>query len=433
MIPRAFVSALLVATFGVAACSSDSNSAAPADPGGSHAGGGDPGGSHAGGSDLGGGHAGGSDPGAGGDDQAQAGEQGEPGEGGSGAGEADPGASGAGPTVTGDVPAELVGIWQETRASAGDYSNSWGENFSITSGFSVELRIRENGEYYYANSASGVRSCGQVTYLDQSTGYAVLDDDMLILHPSERRLEVLDCAKSDARTLPNDPIELHITKFQEARHFYGGLRTYSMEMEGGPQPYYLTLLNRAPLAQPEQPEQPADFELGTSDASGMQGLWTPDPGTDTNFFNATSGEYYFPKPNGAAHHWLRFDVGSAAYETAVALQQINSDGACKSDIIYYESGDARFATTDDVGGQGVHFVGHVRLEGKAARLIVNIRDCAPDDQVLIYDVPPQLSYYRWIWFKDSPDRITMDCGTFPQSEMQSTLCRDLQTSFTRRE
>ena len=117
----------------------------------------------------------------------------------------------------------------------------------------------------------------------------------------------------------------------------------------------------------------------------------------------------------------------------MALRQINSDGACKSDIIYYETGEARFATTDDVGGGGVHFVGNLRLEGTAARLIVNIRDCAPDNQVLIYDVPPQVSYYRWIWFKNAPERITMDCGTFPQSEMQSTLCRDLQTSLYRRE
>ena len=420
MIPRVFVSALLVATFGVAACSSDANIAPPPGSGGGQAGGGQAGGSQAGGSDPGAGESG-----AGGGDQGQAGQDEQ--------GQGDAGASGAGPTVTGDVPAELVGIWQETRASAGDYSNNWGENFSITSGFSVELRIRENGEYYYANSASGVRSCGQVTYLDQSTGYAVLDGDMLILHPSERRLEVLDCVKKDARTLPNDPIELRITGFREARHFYGGLRTYAMEMEGGPQPYSLTLLNRAPLAEPEQPEQPADFVLGTSNAAGMQGLWTPDPGTDTHFFNATNGEYYLPEPNGASHQWLRFDAGSSAYETAVALRQINSDGACKSDIIYYETGEARFATTDDVGGQGVHFVGHLRLKGTAARLIVNIRDCAPDDEVLIYDVPPQISYYRWIWFKQAPEHMTMDCGTFPQSEMQSTLCHNLQTSLYRRE
>src|SRR6187402_1690891 len=386
MILRVFVLALLVATFGVAGCSSDSN-IAPAGSGGSDAGagGGDQG--QAGEGDQ--GQAGGGDQGqAGGGHQGQAGggDQGRAGEGDQGqAGEGNSGASGAGPTVTGDVPAELVGIWQETRASAGDYHNSWGENFSITSGFSVELRIRENGEYYYANSASGVRSCGQVTYLDHSTGYAVLDGDVLILHPSQRLLEVLDCTTNDVRTLANDPIELRITNFKEARHFYGGLRTYAMEMEGGPQPYYLTLLNRAPLAEPEQPAQPADFVLGTADAGGMQGLWTPDPGTDTKFFNPTTGEYYFPTPNGASHHWLRFDAGSHAYETAVALRQINSDGACKSDIIYYETGEARFATTDDVGGGGVHFVGNLRLEGTAARLIVNIRDCAPDNEVLIYD------------------------------------------------
>jgi len=363
----------------------------------------------------------------GGAQQTQAGEA-PIGEGGSEAGQA-----GAGPV--GAVPAELVGIWQETRATGGDYVNSWGDNFSVTSGFSVGLRIRETGEYYFEHFASGVRDCGQVSYLDHSTGFAVLDGNTLTLHPTRRSLDVQDCSSSNSgeRELPNDPIALTIG-LEESRHFYSGLRTYRMNVEGGPQPFQLTLLHRPPLAEPAQPEQPADFVLGSSGPfAELQGLWVPASGTDSNFFDPATGKFYLPELNGSQHQWLRF--AGSAYETAVALQSINAEGVCKSDVIYYEQGEALFEVLEDIGGEGVHFIGHARLQATAARLIVNIRECGPDDAVLTYDVAPQLSYYRWLYFSPGapPERITMDCGTFPQSEWQTMLCDTVQTSLYRRE
>lgn len=429
---KGFVLALSIGTLGVVVSCSGSGGDDPTSPGD---GGSDTGGPGDGGSAPGDGGAnqgqGGSAPGDGGADQGQGGSA--PGEGGSAAGQAgDKGQGGTGPDPSGDIPAELVGIWQQTRASAGDYMNAYGQNFSITSGFSVELRIRETGEYYFAHSASGVRDCGQVTYLDHSTGFAVLDGTTLVLQPTEHVLERLDCAISGEQTLPNDPITFSIG-LEESSHFYSGLRTYQMNVEGGPHPFELTLLHRPPLADPEQPEQPADFVLGSSGPfEEMQGLWVADTGTDSDFFDPSTGMFYFPELNGSPHQWIRFE--GAAYETAVALQNINDEGACKSDIIYYEQGEARFEALEDVGGQGSHFVGHALLAATAARLIVNVRECAPDNQVLTYDLPPQQSYYRWIFFTaaSANESITMDCGTFPKSEWQSTLCRNDLTGFRRR-
>lgn len=335
--------------------------------------------------------------------------------------------------TVGDVPEELVGIWQETRASGGDYVNGWGDDFKVTSGFNVQLRIRATGEYYFAHFASGVRDCGPVSYLDHSTGSAVVEGNTLILRPTQRSLEVQDCSKSGVQALANDPIPLTIA-LKESRSLYGGLRTYVMDVEGGAQPFQLRLLHRPPLAEPPQPEQPADFVLGEAGPfEELQGLWVPSTGTDSNFFDPETGKYYLPELNGSPHQWLRFR--GSAYETAVALQNIESEGVCKSDVIYYEQGQGRFDVQEDVGGQGVHFVGHVRLQATAARLIVTIRECGPDDAVLTYDLPPQLSYYRWIYFSPSapPESVTMDCAAFPQSEWQTLLCDHEQTTFYRRE
>lgn len=351
----------------------------------------------------------------------------------SGAGDCGSGPDPSGAGASGEVPEELVGIWQETRASGGDYVNSWGDNFRVSSGFSVQLRIRATGEYYFAHFASGVRDCGPVSYLDHSTGSAVLEGNTLILRPKKRSLEVQDCSKTGVQELATDPIPFSIA-LKESRSLYGGLRTYIMSVEGGPQPFQLRLLHRPPLAEPPQPEQPDDFVLGDSGPfEELQGLWVPSTGTDSNFFDPGTGQYYLPELNGSPHQWLRFQGGD--YETAVALQNIESEGVCKSDVIYYEQGHGRFAVQEDIGGQGVHFVGHLRLQATAARLIVSIRECGPDDAVLSYDLPPQLSYYRWIYFSPGapPESMTMDCAAFAQSEWQTLLCDREQTTFYRRE
>lgn len=79
-----------------------------------------------------------------------------------------PGEGGTGSSEIGAVPEELVGIWQETRASGGDYTNNYGEDFSATSGFSVQLRISEDGSYRWSHYAAGVApNCAHVSYFDR--------------------------------------------------------------------------------------------------------------------------------------------------------------------------------------------------------------------------------------------------------------------------
>jgi hypothetical protein len=209
--------------------------------------------------------------------------------------------------------------------------------------------------------------------------------------------------------------------------YYGGLRTYVMSVEGGPHPLSLTPLHRPPLAEPPQPAQAADFSLG-EDApfTELQGLWVAHAtGTEAGFFNPETGAHYFPELNGSPHQWLRFVDGQ--YETAVALQNLNPEGVCKSDLIYYEQGNALLQVLEDVQGQGNHFVGHVRLEATAARLIVRVRECDQDDAAYEYDVPRQLSYYRWIYFSPAnpPESFQMLCE-FEKSEWQATLREDTQ-------
>jgi len=341
------------------------------------------------------------------------------------------GGSGGG-GVTGAVPAELVGVWQETRASGGTYESAYGSTFEVTSGFSVQLKISSNGAYYFAHFAEGASiDCQTVSYFDQSVGTVVLDGNVLTFHPSERRLDITDCADSGSQDLPNDPFSFDVS-LEESNHYYGGLRTYKMHMEGGAQPLDVTLLVRPPVAEPTEPAQPDGFALGTvGPFQELQGLWVPSPGTDTGFFDPSTGEAYLPELNGSPHQWLRFE--GDAYETAVALQTINAEGVCKADVIYYEQGKGLFQVTEDVGGQGTHFVGDVRLEATAARLIVNVRECDEDDFVYQYDVEPLLSYYRFIYFTTAqpPESFALICD-FPLSEWQSLLCTNTP-SFSRRE
>jgi hypothetical protein len=163
----------------------------------------------------------------------------------------------------------------------------------------------------------------------------------------------------------------------------------------------------------------------------MQGMWVAKPGgTDTQFFDPDTGYFYLPELNGAPHQWFRF-LGDA-YETAVALQNTNAEGVCKADIIYYEQGKALMEVLEDVGGQGNHFVGHMRWEATAARLIERVRECDQDDGTYQYDLPGQLSYYGWLYFTPAnpPEIFTLQCK-FPLSEWQSTLCTTENQSFYR--
>lgn len=339
----------------------------------------------------------------------------------------------AGTLPTGSIPAELVGIWQETRASAGEYTNGWGQNFDVTSGFSVVLKMNSQGQYYFAHFASGVSpSCAAVSYFDQSVGAATLVGNVLTLQPAQRRLDIQDCQDPRSVDLGSEPIVLTI-QLQEAHHYNGGLRTLSMSATGGPVPLDLTLLLMAPLANPAQPPQPADFVLGTDlPYQELQGQFVGAQGTDATFFDPATGAFHFPELNGSPHSWLRFD--GARYEVAIALQNVNYfEGVCKLDVIFYETGEALFAILEDVGGQGNHFVGHTRFAADQALMIARIRNCDDDDGDYGIELVPQTSYYRFIYYtaaSGGPERIELPCN-FPESEYQSFICGD--NSFVRRD
>jgi hypothetical protein len=340
-------------------------------------------------------------------------------------------AGSGGATSTSAIPSELVGVWQQTRATTGDYTSQAGMAFSLSSGFTVQLKLSNNGAYYLANFGSGVaQTCASVSNLEQSTGTAEVVGNVIVFHPTTHVVDVIDCDGSRRVDLGIKAFSLTIS-LQEAQHFYGGIRTYRMLAEGGPHPYDLMLLHRAPLADPPVQPQPADFILGADGPyQDFQGLWVAAPGTDSNFFNPTTGEYYFPELNGSPHAWLRMVPGG--YETAIALQNVNSDGPCKSDIIYYEQGQGLFAVLEDIGGQGNHFVGHACLQSTAARLIVRIRECGENDGIGVYDLPPLPRYFRFIYFSPDapPESISFPCE-FSLNEWQSILCEAFPKGFSR--
>lgn len=337
-----------------------------------------------------------------------------------------------GAASTGSLPSELIGVWQQTRASAGDYVSSNGTQFSLTSGFSVQLKMSSNGAYYLATLGSGVTpTCASVSNFEESVGKVELVGDSLVFHPTAHRLDVTDCTGSKHTDLGVSPFALAIS-LQEAQHLRGGIRTYRMLANGGPHPYDLMLVHRPPLGDPPVVPQPADFTLGADDPyQEFQGLWVSAPGTDANFFDPATGNYYFPTLNGAAHVWLRmFPDG---YETAIALQNVNSDGPCKSDVIYYEQGEAKFAVLEDLYGAGNHFLGSARFQSTAARLIVRIRECGESDATIAYDLPPVPRYFRFIYnsVDNPPESIAFPCD-FPLNEWQAILCEEFPHNFSRR-
>lgn len=334
----------------------------------------------------------------------------------------------------GDVPAELVGVWQQTRASSSDYEDAFGETFSEVSGFSVQLKITADGRYYLAHYTSGVLGdCRSVTQFDESVGTATLQGNVLTLQPASRRIDLSDCDSESSDDTNLGSIVLTV-RLSEGREAYGGMRTFVMAAEGYGFPLSLTSLFREPAYVPEQPPQPEEFVLGVNGPfADLQGLWLVSAvGTDTNFYNPATDEFYFPELNGSSHQWLRFEGGG--YEAAVALQNVNSEGVCKLDLIYYERGTAAFEVLEDVEVLGSHFIGHVALDASDSRLIVNVRECGADDGAFRYDLEPLTSYFRWIYF--SPDRppesFTLSCD-FAKSEWQSLLCDDGTVGFVRPE
>lgn len=316
-----------------------------------------------------------------------------PASGGSSGGSSSGGSSSGGPGATGDVDASLVGIWQETVASGGDFQNTaTGATFSVTQGYSARLKIRADGRYSFEHYSAGASAtCSSVSALDRSSGVADFKDGKLVLRPSERTIDVRACADSGVKSLGAEPIEWNaqVAPYQTIAKE----TTRKVTLSGGPYPLTLKLLQLDPTTQTTQPPQPPGFQLGgDSPYDVFIGTWAPSSGSDLGFFEPSSGDFYVPKYNGAEHKWIRFVPGG--YEMATVLENAAGagSGVCKKDLVYWEKGTALFSTlkvTNDT------YEGDARFQATEARLVVNVTGCEEDDGVKSYAVKPLSSYYKW--------------------------------------
>ncbi|WP_337869429.1 hypothetical protein [Meiothermus sp.] len=294
---------------------------------------------------------------------------------------------GGGSPPTGSFPAELSGIWQDTLASGGEFTNLYtGITFNMTQGYSAQLKVRPNGEYYFAHYSQGVSSnCALVSFFDQMEGQAELSGSRLILRPRQRRLDWQNCTSPATLNLPLDPVifDVALSKYETFLD-----TTVQMVLSGGPYPLKFKLLNPSPPADPAQPPQPQDFQLGTDGPyDEMLGVWGY---RDTQFYNPQTGAYQFPGDTGH-HRFIRWLPGG--YELALAYVRVNFEGVCKKDLIYFEKGNALFKITNQ--RDEYTYQGDVRLEATQARLIVRIRECGSEDGVQEYTLKPLTSYHRW--------------------------------------
>lgn len=340
-------------------------------------------------------------------------------------------------TTRGALPADLVGIWQQTRASAGDYRNlTTGYEFTATSGFSAQLVIGVDGGYYMAYYSSGYQTgCAvPVSYFEQSRGAAGWEGSRLLLQPVEHRLDVNGCTNPGSYDLGTDPIVFAATVV-EAFDFYG-LRSYTLTLDGGPHPLELGLLHHEPLMPGYQPEQPADFVLGdVAVYREFVGTWAYSEGSRLDFYDPRTGAYYLPEFDGTGHEWLRF--GETDYELARAWRDYNLEGVCKKDYVYYERGTPTMTVTEAPQSEGADIVGHLRLRAFEARLVVNIHDCEGYEQTSRYDLVPQTSYYTWRYRPETdylvriPEGLTLQCP-WPRAEWQFMVCDEEFNAYVRR-
>lgn len=315
----------------------------------------------------------------------------------------------------GSVPAVLVGIWQQTVASAGDYTNTFtGETFTLSQGYSAQLKIRANGQFTFDHYSQGVASnCRQISYLDRMSGTLEIRNNRLTLRPKERRLVVNNCTRSGTFTLPDTPVV-----FNAALSWYETLikePTLQMELSGGPYPLKLKLLQRDLSARPEQPLQPEAFQLGQDPPyQEFIGTWAPSRGSDLNFYNPRSGAFYLPPYNASEHRWLRFVPGG--YELATVFENANLEGACKKDLVYYERGRALFKVLEV---RNDTYEGDVRFQAEEARLVVQIRGCEGDNGVRRYTLEPLTSYFKFQY--TASVGFTLGC-VWPWHEWQFAVC-----------
>jgi hypothetical protein len=333
---------------------------------------------------------------------------------------------------------DLVGVWQMTRASAGDYRDlSTGFAFSMTSGFNTQLKLRADGSFSYVFYSSGTASdCAMVSSFDTAGGRATFDGRKLVLLPSERTLEVRRCAETRATALPLDPLVFDAT-LTEAFDFHGH-RMWTLDLVGGDLPLSLTLLHRPPSADPPRPRPGADFVTPVDPPyQEILGLWSPELYSTIDFFDPEANTYYLPEYNTATPLWLRLEPGG--YQLGRAWADYSIDGVCDKDYVYYERGRAAFVITEARDGDS--FVGHARFDATDARLVVVVRDCGADDGATLYTLTPQTSSYAWRYVKawTSPfasggEQFGLSCP-WERSEWQFMVCDGFRTeaSFQRRE
>jgi hypothetical protein len=330
------------------------------------------------------------------------------------------------PAVASALPADLVGVWQMTRASAGDFRDvATGQTFSMTSGFSTVLKLRPDGAFFYQFYSSGVApDCAFVSSLDTAVGSAAWGGGRLVLTPTQRQLEVTSCAASG--TYDGGLAPMVYDAVVEEGFDLNQLRTWSLRLEGGPVPLAYTLLDRPPLADPPVRAQPADFVLGDDPPyAEVLGLWSEYPNSVTDFYDPVANTFYVPEYDATTPMWVRFTPGG--YEMAHALRDAAGTGVCDKDLIYYERGRAQMVVLEDVGGYGGHFRGHVRFEADDARVIVQVSGCGPDDGVVQHAAPLATSYFEWTWWRESndlsfiPEVLSLRCA-WPYAEYQGLFC-----------
>jgi hypothetical protein len=168
---------------------------------------------------------------------------------------------GGGNPPTGRFPAELSGIWQDTLASGGEFTNLYtGITFNMTQGYSAQLKVKPNGEYYFAHYSQGVSSnCALVSFFDQMIGQAELSGSRLILRPRQRQLDVQNCTSPATLNLPLDPVIFDVA-LSNYETFLD--TTVQMVLSGGPYPLKFKLLNPSPPAEPCPPPPPPNITFG---------------------------------------------------------------------------------------------------------------------------------------------------------------------------
>jgi len=338
------------------------------------------------------------------------------------------------PATPAAVPAELAGIWQTTRASANDYRTGYtGNDFTATSGYSVQLVIHPSGSYDFAHYTSGVESDCTASYLEQHQGTATLSANRLVLQPTTHRLDVENCSPPASRDLGTDPVTFTLAYSEKFDH--NGHRSITIDLTGGPYPLSLELLHRDPPIAGYQPPQPADFVVGEYVAfEEFLGLWAPYAEARLDFYDPGTGAFVIPEFDGTSPEYLR--IGADGYELARVWRDYNFEGVCSKDYVYYERGATSFEITEAASFEGGPVIGHARFRAAEVHLVVNIHDCGELSQALSYRLEPKTSYYEWRYgppFQGSaasyPESFSLSCN-WELSEWQFMVCDDWNRSET---